>query len=409
MIFKTRFWLQISLINLLVVAVLGVLMRYKIAYSFPHLDQKHLQHAHSHFAFIGWVAQTLFVLMIEKVVRYGRTGNVVLYERLLALNLFASYGMLVTFAFQGYSLFSISFSTLSVLVAYLLAYSLYKDLRELPGVVFKPWFNAALLFNVLSSVGTFALAFMMATKNFNTNFHLGALYFYLHFQYNGFFSFACIGLLLASIKVVMPVLLNNRLIFALFFYACFPAYLLSTLWANLPSWLVFIVVLAAIAQLLAWFLLLQQVRIAFKVSLDFLKNWRLIFYVIAVSVSVKLLLQLGSTIPAVSKLAFGFRPIVIAYLHLILLAIVSVFMVTYIYAQGLLMHSRKIEIALFAFVIMVYINEVLLGIQGIAALDYIGIPHVNDLLFIVALGISVAILALIGLTIKRRDLQEAKN
>ena len=59
-----KFWLKISMINLCIVAFLGVLMRYKIGFEFPYLDQKHLQHSHSHFAFTGWLAHTLMVLMV---------------------------------------------------------------------------------------------------------------------------------------------------------------------------------------------------------------------------------------------------------------------------------------------------------------------------------------------------------
>ena len=48
-------WLRISLFNLMLVAFLGMILRYKILFSLPFLDQKHLLHAHSHFAFSGWV------------------------------------------------------------------------------------------------------------------------------------------------------------------------------------------------------------------------------------------------------------------------------------------------------------------------------------------------------------------
>ena len=65
MLFNSKFWLKFSLINLLIVALIGLLMRYKIGFEFPFLDQKHLQHSHSHFAFVGWISHTLMVLMIQ--------------------------------------------------------------------------------------------------------------------------------------------------------------------------------------------------------------------------------------------------------------------------------------------------------------------------------------------------------
>ena len=58
----------------------------------------------------------------------------------------------------------------------------------------------------------------------------------------------------------------------------------------------------------------------------------------AIALSVKLLLQLVSTIPSLSNLAFGFRPIVIGYLHLVLLGVIGV--TVYGYYPDLFMPSN---------------------------------------------------------------------
>ena len=63
--FSVRHWCRISLFNLLVLSLIGVTLRYKIAYYFPYIDQKHLLHGHSHFAFAGWVSMALMVLMVH--------------------------------------------------------------------------------------------------------------------------------------------------------------------------------------------------------------------------------------------------------------------------------------------------------------------------------------------------------
>ena len=57
-------WLQFSLFNLMLVALLGVTLRYKIAFSLPFIDQQNLLHGHSHFAFAGWVTQALMTLLV---------------------------------------------------------------------------------------------------------------------------------------------------------------------------------------------------------------------------------------------------------------------------------------------------------------------------------------------------------
>ena len=117
MFINNKFWLKISIINLLLVAVLGLLMRYKIGFEFPFLDQKHLQHSHSHFAFSGWISHTLMVLMIgflEKRINITDTQFIKKYNFLLIANLICSYGMLISFILQGYGLISILFSPFSI-------------------------------------------------------------------------------------------------------------------------------------------------------------------------------------------------------------------------------------------------------------------------------------------------------
>ena len=61
---KASFWLKISLFNLLLVALLGLLLRYKMGFDFAYFDHKFLLHSHSHFAFSGWITHTLMVLML---------------------------------------------------------------------------------------------------------------------------------------------------------------------------------------------------------------------------------------------------------------------------------------------------------------------------------------------------------
>lgn len=395
MILNTKFWLRISLFNLFIVALFGVLMRYKIGFEFPYFDQKHLQHGHSHFAFIGWVTQTIFVLMTGVLQRDWPLAHISIYRRLFLGNLVCAYGMLISFAIQGYGTFSITFSTLSVLISYCFAYYYFKDLKCIAHKPYATWFTAALWFNIISSVGTFTLAFMMASHSFNQNIHLASLYFYLHFQYNGFFTFACFGLFLARLNLQGAEIARNRRVFWLFFLSCVPTYFLSVLWAKLPLWLLIIVSVAAVVQVLAWVNFLICIRNRIIIDKTIFRSGRYVFMVVAIALSAKFLLQLGSTIPSISKLAFGFRPIVIAYLHLILLAIVSVFLVTYIYFHKLIVINKLTSTSLVLFVTGVYLNEIILGIQGIASLSYTVVPFINEMLFFVALLILVSLILLL--------------
>ena len=161
-----RKWLQVSLFNLMIVAGAGVILRYKIAFPLPAVNQKFLLHAHSHFAFSGWVSQVLMALLVGLISRRSGVNYFRKYRWLLYANLAFSYGMLFSFPFQGYGPWSILFSTLTILVSYGFAILYWKDLGKLPGKTrSQGWIRAALLFHVMSSAGPFSLAYMMASHH----------------------------------------------------------------------------------------------------------------------------------------------------------------------------------------------------------------------------------------------------
>ncbi len=396
--FNTKFWLKFSLINLLIVALLGLLMRYKIGFEFPFLNQKNLQHSHSHFAFAGWISHTLMVLMVwflekRENKEVSKPKRLFTYNVILVSNLICAYGMLFFFIFQGYATMSIIFSTASIFVAYIFGYHYWKDLKLVNPALFSiNWFKAAIFFNIISSLGTFTLAYMMITKNIHQNEYLASIYYYLHFQYNGWFFFACMGLLADFLDLKTSDHSFYKKSFWLFFTACIPAYFLSTLWLDLPLWIYILAVIAAFLQVYAWFSFLI---IVLKTKKSFFENYpfflRYIILFVAVSCSIKLVLQLGSTVPMLSQLAFGFRPIVIAYLHLVLLAVISLFLLFYMYANHFFFIQKPIKFGIILFSIGVFLNEMILAIQGISSFSYTIIPFVNEFLFSAAIVLASGI------------------
>src|SRR5690554_6536440 len=97
-----RKWVTITLCSLLFVAILGVLLRYKIGFSFPLINQKFLQHSHSHFAMNGWLTQILMILLASSVSSTIDLNHFKKYNYILLTNLTVSYGMFISFLFQGY-------------------------------------------------------------------------------------------------------------------------------------------------------------------------------------------------------------------------------------------------------------------------------------------------------------------
>lgn len=380
-------WLKIVLINLFIVATLGVILRYKILYPLPFVGQKNLLHGHSHFAFAGWVTQCLMVLLVNYLAQKKGQSIYAKYRWVLYANLFTAYGMLIAFPIEGYGLYSIIISTLSVFVSYVFAFMYWKDLQTVskPSIA-HAWFKVAIVLNAVSSLGAFSLAFMMMAKVAKPEWYLAAEYFYLHFQYNGWFFFGCMGLFTSFIsRYNIPSNVLKK-IFSLFAFAILPAYFLSTLWMHIPVWVYILIVLAAVAQLIGWIWLIKTLK-KYKTEWSsglsvFAKRFLLLP---ALALTIKLLLQLGSTIPSLSQLAFGFRPIVIGYLHLALLGVISLFLLGFIIAENYLAYSVHLVRAVIVFACGVFINEFLLMTQGIAALDYINVPYINEMLLGAAL------------------------
>jgi len=390
-------WQKISLFNLFLVSLLGVTLRYKIAFSLPFINQKFLLEAHSHFAFAGWISQVLMAFIVKYL--YEKDVNIQMkkYQRLLLANIITAYGMLLSFPFQGYGAISIIFSTLNIFVSYAFAFFVWKDLNSLKAnCVSHNWFRASLAFNAFSSLGVFLLAFMLATKSVQTNLYLATEYFFLHFQYNGWFFFACMGLLQAYMisKNIAPANKISKMIFWLFFIAAIPAYFLSALWLPIPIWVYVMVVIAAAIQCVGFIILMNHLVKSRKlVAQNLSKQTKLLWLFALIALVIKLSLQMVSVVPSLSTLTVGFRPIVIGYLHLVLLGVITIFLIGY-FTEVNAVHHKSFYTGVTIFVTGIIINEILLMIEGAAALTYTSIPFINELLFVAALIMFSGLLVL---------------
>lgn len=377
---NVRQWALFSLLNLSLVAILGLLMRLKIMLPMPYVNQKFMLHAHSHFAFSGWVSHILMVLMVAAIFSKKRDEALPSrYQGIVWANLLTAYGMLITFAIQGYTLYSIVFSSLTVLISYIFAVVCWWDMRRsnLCKQV-RRWFGAALVFLVLSSIGTFYLAYLMSSNNADPRLQLGAVYFFLHFQYNGWFFFACMGLLHYWLHTRGVRVQYERLVLRIFAWACVPTYFLSILWWKaMPQWLYVLVVMSVILSVLAWSLWLRSVWATlskWRALMPMMTKWLLCG--VAIATCIKFLLQALSVIPSLSQLAYSFRPVVIAYLHLVLLGIITLFILGYLCASGSMSTRRITAWFMGIFVLGVVCNELFLMIQGMSGLFRSYIDHI---------------------------------
>ncbi|ULQ56804.1 hypothetical protein KJS94_01160 [Flavihumibacter rivuli] len=378
-------WCRIALFNFFLLALVGLLLRVKIMASLPWLNYKHLLHAHSHFAFAGWVSLCLMGVLVGLLpIEQARK-----FQPLFVAQLISAVGMLSSFPFQGYGAVSIFFSTASVLVSYWFAFRMWRSAPATGlGEAALLSLKAALVFLVLSSLGTFYLAWLMANKIDHPQHYFGAVYFYLHFQYNGWFLFGILAILLSMVKSRVVAGLESSML--LMVVSAVPACALSALWMRLPAWLYVLAAVAGIVQLIGFALFLRALWSQWQ-WLKLEKPVRQVWLIAIAAMGIKFLLQAFSAIPFFSKFAFAYRPIVIGYLHLVLLGCISLFLVGWLMQVGLVaLRQQRLPIAVGLLLAGIALTELTLMVQGIASISYTAFPLANPILLAAALLLVLA-------------------
>lgn len=396
--------LKIALVNFVILALVGSLMRFKIGFSFPYFIQKNLIDAHSHFAFYGWITTAIYFLIISDLNSRFPDLKLKKYFVVCVLNLIASYGMLVAFTYKDYYWLSIVFSSIALFCGWAYLYMLFMDSRKrkLSGV---KWYLGGLFFAFISSIGIFSLSYLTATKQITKESLDISIYFYLHFQYNGFYIFSCIGLLinqLDRIGIRLKTKTHQKIYYA-FFVGCILTYGLSVLWLKLPLWLYASTVSGALIQTFGsgfLFYFISKNWRQIKDSLSTLERFVLVY--VGFAFSVKISLQLLSIFPSISKYAFDHRAVAIAYLHLILLMGISVFLVSKIIESGYFHFSKFGKQGFKVLLTLIFVNQVYLGLAAFSSIFFFRIPNLQLILF--SFGVLIALtLSLILKELKFRE------
>ena len=189
---KLKTNIKIALGYFLVIALLGVLLRF-FQIANISINYKYIVHSHSHIALLGWIYTGLTTL-IYKLYLVDKPIDKK-YKLLFWSTQVTIIGMLVTFPFIGYAMLSIVFSTLFLIVSYWFVYLFLKHTStEQKKTNSYKLIRAALWFMVLSSIGPWTLGVIMNTLGSSSSWYRNAIYFYLHFQYNGWFIIALFGI-----------------------------------------------------------------------------------------------------------------------------------------------------------------------------------------------------------------------
>jgi len=291
--------------------------------------------------------------------------------------LFSAYGMLFTFPVEGYAPGSIIFSTISIGAGVYLSVCVFKGLKGEKGSYSNKFLFAGMVFLLLSSVGPFATGPIAAIAGRESALFNDAIYYFLHFQYNGFFSFTVLALLYKLFEKDIP-RTNGRAVFILFNLACVPTYFLSVLWHHPGMIFNLLGGIGAALQLIAIVFLLK----------DFFKMKSLPVFVrqimglAIIALIIKVSLQLASAIPIVADLAYMHRNFVIAYLHLVLLGFISLFAMATVLKSKPSLINAVTKTGVIAFVFSLLTTNSLLVLEALGEWMNFYIPHILAWLWI---------------------------
>lgn len=341
-----------------------------MAFSLPFIEYTNLLHAHSHFAFNGWISFMLQLLILNEFTDDYKTRKT-FWKGFFLVSTIINYMMIVSFAATGYGPISIAISTIGLFLSYIFCYKIYRAIPiAISNNISTAFAKVAMFWLGLSSIGPYALGISMATKA-SGNMQHNALYFFLYFQYAGWFTFAILSFLFKKLESVDS--FNKKTastIFNLFLFSCIPGYLFVCSFQTRSAIVTIILTITAIVQTVG---LVALAKLMFANKADFSRGALTaptVLYVIAIlSFALKFILQFLSIHPALEQISLTNRPVMIAYLHMVFLCFVSIYLVAMLVEKRIIaVNTYAGLIGMVSFVAGVIINEVFLVFQGIAAL-----------------------------------------
>ena len=366
-----QFWITFALFNLCIVASLGVLLRTKMIFPLEAIEFSNILEAHYHFAMNGWITFTLMVLMVYELLP-GYLNQKPVYQWMRLGMLFTSYGLATGFIIDGYNPVTMSFITLYIVLVFVFAWIFIRDvIRAKLSKPISILCICALASLVLSCMGpeTF-LGYMVAGHSMNVLFFRDTAYTYLHFQYNGFFPLVIFALFfnyLNSLDISLKARQGIHRVAIILPVTIVPTLFLSYLW-HYPNIYVRIVAATGCVCLFVFLVLFYKLLYSVWAQLKLMNRYAKFLGVLSIiSLTVKILLQVGTVIPYVGVIVFGNRPIIIGYIHLVMLGFVTLFLLSHFLRNDLLNSNGTFtKTAILVFASGVVINEFLLMLQGLS-------------------------------------------
>lgn len=395
--------IHIALFFFFLTAFTGVWMRFNLfTNETMFIPYTHLLHAHSHIAVLGWTFFAVFIIFIA-LMNAQRQKYVTIVTTLLFV---ITTAMFFAFLMQGYALYSIILSTLHIFLEYAVAYFIIITVRKnkhIPNSS-RLFMYGSVVMLIISSIGPFALGGIASQGLRDSPIFEMAIYFYLHFQYNGWLYLMLIGMFLFMLHRRNINYSEKMMTYSFWFYfiALFPSFFLSILWYGFGILGVVLATIGAIGQLVGVTLfIVTMIRTNNRLHKTFSHIIHYHIYGVLFLLALKSLMELGLINPSFGEVIYETRSVVIAYLHLTLLGFISVFILTQFYLTNLLDITHSfVKTGLYIFIIGFALNELVLFFAALFAWLNLGtFPGQNIILLFASICLLVAIMLMWGSTL----------
>ena len=405
-----RTGLFFALANLLITEVIGMFLRYIMLYPVNGFIDRYWIHAHSHTGFLGWIFMVLAIMSYSMFLPKNGNINRRMYRVMIYCQI-AVLGMVVTFPIMGYAALSILFSTLHMVIALLFVVIFFRNAVKTD--LAAKFIKAGLVFMVISSLGPLALGPIVVTGMRDTLWYNMAIYFYLHFQYNGWFTMAIFGLLFKLLEQLGLFVDEQKvkLFYRLLVYGIIMTLTLSFLGFGPSPYVRIVGILGAVLQLWAGYLLLRILFLKSDLSQLLVNNWLKWFFGMALfSWLLKIMLQFLSVIPVITDFVYLNRDAIMTYLHLSFLGFSTCFIIgLFIFKRHLYITGKVSQLGFLLFLVGVGLMELTIGLRSLPqylSLEFFSL--LNYLLFFesILLFVSVFIMMLFSFILPGRFIKQ---
>lgn len=309
---------KVSLFFFFVVSCFGVLLRYIPLYEGEIVwNYERLLQTHSHIAFLGWIFNIIYIITLKQYPRVLENSKFLDYKRFFFLFQFATIMIASSLLIWGYKVLAIAFLSIHAYTTVHFAVRFIKNADiNLPGTYL---LKIGYIVMSISYLGTIMLGPISAMGYKYSDLYYSSIYFYLHFQYNGFFLLAILGFLVNYwAKINLEIELPTRYI-NLFLISIILTYALSILFSK-PN--IIINIIAFIGSALQIYLIIKLYLLNKNIKPIFeFKNGKYLATLVISLLIIRLISQVAA--PIIPNIVYSNRPLIILFLHLNFLGIIT--------------------------------------------------------------------------------------